>query len=705
MASPLSPSGRQGQSSSKRLDDDEYTSGSDSSSDDSSSSSGSSSSESSSSESSSSESSSSESTNGEGDDYYDSEAVLSQNLSTKFQSNKGYDSRMSMDSFVDEEEYTEGEPEGPSQHYSRRNSDLSGNVGVFEQMGMKTEARDDQPKHSAFPSNKLLIFMVIFIIVALGAFVGCLLFFVYEPAQIAPEIPDGAASEDGGTTGGRDIPQPPAPTISIPDDEELMEIFEGLGFGSVNDTSTDLGMAAQWMLNEDPGKTDPTLLPRSEDGWAQRFTMAYFYFANTEVVNNTRSEWVSCNPPAEGEDDLCEFSAPIYLPNGDIIYDSIPSYRWLSGADECLWGGVACGTTIYDTENTFGNGPIYRSAVTSIELGAQNLTGPLLDDVLSLPELQVLDLSNNGLEGSLSAALGELTRCKLSNNKITGSIPALMLDESSPLEDFDVSFNLLTGSIPEGFQLSTSLKSLSVADNDMIGTIPFLGNMPLEVFYGQNNSFTGIIPFDYGYDGLWPSTLKEWVVSNNKLTGALPQGLGYVFNLEDLRVDNNMLVGTIPESIGTLDRLYRFDAQVNFLTGTIPESITSLDSLEELRLQFNGLTGEVPTDLCLVETMVILEANCAFTEEERQSAVIETNNDIIPVFGSLQEAIAAAQAGVPATAAPTMADATPAPQPFQPSDVDCACCTTCCDPDSGECLKFSTNEITVTTLEINEILV
>lgn len=131
-----------------------------------------------------------------------------------------------------------------------------------------------------------------------------------------------------------------------------------------------------------------------------------------------------------------------------------------------------------------------------------------------------------------------------------------------------------------------------------------------------------------------------------------------------------------------------------------------LDSLEDLRLQFNGLTGEVPEDLCLKETMVTLEANCAFTDDDAGQAVaIETNNDVVPVFGSLEEAIAAAQSQIAATPAPTAADAPPAPTPFEASLVDCACCTTCCNPDSGECLKFSTNQITVTALGVNDMFV
>ena len=645
---------------------------------------------------------------GENGDYYETEgdinvnANANTNLSDRFQK-KSFDSRMSYDSVQDQDE--DSEEDGVYNPYANtnRSTDTGNSLPRFSS---SVQQRSDNPnpkgsKHETFPSNRLLTCMMICIVLATGALIGFLTWFLWERNRLDPQVPPGQTPADVGIDVGN---RPGAD--EIPTDEELLQLFATVnGEISVRLPNTVAGKAAQWMLNEDPGKTDPTLLPRSSQGWIQRYILAYTYYATTTEA----TLWRSCNPPTDDDNDpTCEFDYATEFPDGTVAFDPVPSYRWLSGADECLWGGVACGISTED-------GNIFRSAVTSVMLADQNLEGSIVTELLELPYLQVLDLSHNGLSGSLTTAFGNLTKAKLSDNKITGTIPADMVDKNSPLEELDLGSNRLEGSIPATIGLSTTLKHLLVPDNGLTGMIPLLGNMPLETFQGQNNSFVGNLPFDYGYDGTWPTTLKQWWVSDNAITGAFPQGIGYLTNLEDLKLDHNQIDGTIPESIGALERLYRFEVQSNKLVGTVPVSVGSMESLQDLKIQFNGLAGEVPSDLCFMETMVTLEANCFFgddeaalgREKEAQQAKIElaveakkgTNNDVIPVFSSLEEAVAAARSGEYVATSPVVGDdpAVEPPPQFSNKEMQCYCCTQCCNPLTGECLRFSTNEITTSS--------
>ena len=620
------------------------------------------------------------------------------------------------------------------QHQGGDNQDIE--VDLFSDEH-EDEPRDNRrksknsggPQNSPFPSNKLLVSLVVLVVIAAGAIIGCLTYFAWEKERLEPMVPPGGVvltpsnptteqviikaidneSKDGN---GR-----PLNTI-VPSDEDLLKLFASVT-PAVEDPLTASGKAAQWMLYEDPGKTDPALLPRSDLAWIQRYILAYTYFAtttnandgttNTTTTTNTNTNttfWNSCNPPFlasndneisnsnEEDENDCLFASPTELPNGRVEYDTVPSKRWLSGTDECQWGGVACGTTVVDdiTVTTGETIQYLRSPVTSIVLTDQNLKGSIVNELSDLPYLEILDLSHNKLEGGLTEVFRTLTKLKLQHNKITGTIPLNFFGDTSPLDELNVGANHMEGPIPNTVGLSSKLKLLSVHDNAFTGTIPVLGNMPLEVFHGQNNLFEGILPFDYGYGGTWPNTLKEWLVHNNTLSGSIPEGIGFLSDLEDFRIHHNQFDGSIPESIVRLERLFRFEVQSNFLEGTIPESIGLLPALRDVRVQFNQLSGEVPPAMCLMDTMYTLEADCYFNDAGTIRVVTEDNSpdEIIPSFASLEEAVAAARAQGIGVKTPPGA---PTPVPI-PKEVQCYCCTKCCNSETGDCLRFATNTIT-----------
>ncbi|XP_047952649.1 receptor like protein 22-like [Salvia hispanica] len=83
-------------------------------------------------------------------------------------------------------------------------------------------------------------------------------------------------------------------------------------------------------------------------------------------------------------------------------------------------------------------------------------------------------------------------------------------------------------------------------------------------------------------------------MSFNKLSGSLPEEIGNMTSLIDLRLNNNVLSGPIPSTFVNQSRLFNLGLRSNNLSGEIPPSICNLRSLEVLYLSDNNLEGAIP---------------------------------------------------------------------------------------------------------------
>jgi Leucine-rich repeat (LRR) protein len=291
--------------------------------------------------------------------------------------------------------------------------------------------------------------------------------------------------------------------------------------------------------------------------------------------------------------------------------------------------------------------------LTKFYLFNNNLNGSIEFCLCRLTNLAYIDFSSNNLYGYLPNCLPNLEGLNIANNKIFGTIPGSLCNISSSLFELQVGNNNLTGSFPPTLQFCTELDFIDLGKNRFYGELPewlgeswpllnllslrsnsFFGSIPskltllnnLQILDLANNQFSGPIPAhldnftsmgnmnpnELAYAEGWSATMKdidiEYIpydksleylrsidLSNNYLTGEIPETVVALAGLLNLNLSHNHLVGKIPFKIGNMKSLESLDLHMNKLSGTIPESMSDLRSLEVLNLSYNNLSGVIPT--------------------------------------------------------------------------------------------------------------
>jgi hypothetical protein len=85
-------------------------------------------------------------------------------------------------------------------------------------------------------------------------------------------------------------------------------------------------------------------------------------------------------------------------------------------------------------------------------------------------------------------------------------------------------------------------------------------------------------------------------LSQNNLTGYIPNEITWLTGLHGLNLSINQLKGEIPPLIGDMKSLESLDMSQNQLSGTIPKTMSALNSLGHLNLSHNNISGPIPKD-------------------------------------------------------------------------------------------------------------
>ncbi|KAJ0042373.1 hypothetical protein Pint_17592 [Pistacia integerrima] len=340
-----------------------------------------------------------------------------------------------------------------------------------------------------------------------------------------------------------------------------------------------------------------------------------------------------------------------------------------------LWGNKITGSvpdfTRFSSLKDLGlrqnglNGTIPKSMGQMFELRSLDLSGNSLEGVISedffsnLSKLETLDLSYNSLvleisddwvppfqqiiELSLASCkmgphfplwfrnLGQngsllLGLIDISNASISDEMPSLIFLRFYSLDYINISCNHIVGNFPD-FIYTVPYMTLDMSSNRFEGPISSLPKLASYINLSGNN-FSGsssflcsdhveyLIYLDLSNNllsGMLPDCwikFEELVVlnlANNGFSGKIPPSMGSLHNILTLRLSNNNFFGELP-ILSNCTQLRILDLRDNALSGKIPEWIGErLPSLLVLSLESNKLNGNIPFQLCRLANIQILD--------------------------------------------------------------------------------------------------
>ncbi|ONI36211.1 hypothetical protein PRUPE_1G575300, partial [Prunus persica] len=296
------------------------------------------------------------------------------------------------------------------------------------------------------------------------------------------------------------------------------------------------------------------------------------------------------------------------------------------------------------SNNFSGSLPLVSSTVDVLDLSNSSFSGSIFHffcDSMDRPkQLRILYLENNNLAGEIPEILIVLNLDNISfignipisighllflqslhlrnnhlsgENKFTGSIQTWIGESNSNLIILSLRSTMLHGDIPHELCNLVNLQILDLAHNNLSGTIPRCFNS-FSAMVSLSNSGGPISFFSYTYGssekymenailvtkgrelkyGKFLTLVTSLDLSDNMISGEIPQEVTSLTSLLFLNLSRNHLTGKIPSKIGDMGSLESLDLSMNHLSGEIPPSMSTLTFLADLNLSYNNLTGQIP---------------------------------------------------------------------------------------------------------------
>jgi len=297
-----------------------------------------------------------------------------------------------------------------------------------------------------------------------------------------------------------------------------------------------------------------------------------------------------------------------------------------------------------------------------LALDGMGLTGNI-NALKGMNSLEGLYLEDNYLTGQLQGNVwSHIKEIDISNNMFDGTIPDQFLQKPH-LQIVDLNRNLFSGDFPKDIIINDELVYISFHQNSLEGQlsdrIGFLTNLQhLDV---GGNSLTGTIP-----DTIKQLTnLVSLSTSGNNFTSAiLYDYFSNMEKLQDLSLKANNLVGTLPNFFGGMQSLILLDLDANELSGSIPTYFGMMTNLHALMLNRNELTGTIPSEITNISYLKIL--------------LLDGNN----LHGKTTD-ICVSPLGTKLSH--FTADCYPGKTEDSLAEVECRCCTLCCNDDNLDC--------------------
>ncbi|KAL9237809.1 hypothetical protein vseg_012313 [Gypsophila vaccaria] len=246
----------------------------------------------------------------------------------------------------------------------------------------------------------------------------------------------------------------------------------------------------------------------------------------------------------------------------------------------------------------------HLKVINFIDLSTNQLSGKVFEEnngssLLMSPTLELIDFSENELSGKIMFDSRvqywdtNMYALVLHRNRLHGQIPS-QLCSLTALNILDLSENQVEGSIPPCFgsfklgeinllwTIETIRETVKALKETLIGG-GTLNTAPIIDL--SSNSLTGEIPEELTN----LTKLMALNLSYNHLTGGIPERIGNMGSLESLDLSNNRLSGMIPQSLADMKWIEYLNLSNNNLQGKIPTG-NQLQTLPDPSI-YNGNQG------------------------------------------------------------------------------------------------------------------
>ncbi|KAF7826903.1 receptor-like protein kinase BRI1-like 3 [Senna tora] len=273
--------------------------------------------------------------------------------------------------------------------------------------------------------------------------------------------------------------------------------------------------------------------------------------------------------------------------NNNFISGMIP--QSIANCTNMIWVSLASNRITGEIPAGIGN----LNELAILQLGNNSLTGRIPPELGKCRSLIWLDLTSNDLIGSIPSSVADQAGL-IDLGGVSGKQFAFVRNEGGTScrgAGGLVEFEDIRAERLESFPMVHSCPLTRVYSGTTVYTFTSNGSMIyLDLSY---NSLSGIIPESFGAMAF----LQVLNLGHNGLTGNIPDSFGGLKDIGVLDLSHNNLQGLIPGSLGMLSFLSDFDVSNNNLTGSIPSG-GQLTTFAASRYENNsGLCG-VPLPPC-----------------------------------------------------------------------------------------------------------